>query len=113
MPHLDYASGYLYISFCPVKKLKPFARNNLLVQHLRGSPRARQHKKPRGDPSPKRHSIREIVVHTAYGKYTVRRRLLGEKRGAFPQKGSNWFSRFREGTEKAWKHERLYKGRRR
>lgn len=40
-----------------------------------------------------RHNIWEIVVHAAYWKYAVRRRLLGEARGSFPLKGSNWFSR--------------------
>jgi uncharacterized damage-inducible protein DinB len=38
-----------------------------------------------------RHSIADLVVHCAYWKYTVRRRLTGEKRGSFPLKGSNWF----------------------
>jgi hypothetical protein len=31
-------------------------------------------------------------LHAAYWKYTVRRRILGEKRGSFPIKGSNWFT---------------------
>ena len=44
-------------------------------------------------PSPKRHNIWEIVVHAAYWKYAVRRRLTGEARGSFPLKGSNWFAR--------------------
>jgi hypothetical protein len=44
-------------------------------------------------PAPGRHNIWEIVVHAAYWKYTVRRRLLGERRGSFPLKGSNWFGR--------------------
>jgi hypothetical protein len=44
-------------------------------------------------PAEGRHCIWEIVVHAAYWKYTVRRRLLGEKRGSFPLKGSNWFVR--------------------
>lgn len=39
-----------------------------------------------------KHSIVEIVVHCAYWKYTVRRRLRGEKRGSFAMKGSNWFT---------------------
>jgi uncharacterized damage-inducible protein DinB len=43
-------------------------------------------------PGPKRRSIGDIVVHAAYWKYAVRRRLRGEKRGAFPLKGSNWFA---------------------
>jgi hypothetical protein len=33
------------------------------------------------------------VAHAAYWKYAVRRRLTGEKRGAFALKGSNWFLR--------------------
>jgi len=36
-------------------------------------------------------SIADIVVHCAYWKYALRRRLTGEKRGSFPLKGSNWF----------------------
>jgi uncharacterized damage-inducible protein DinB len=44
-------------------------------------------------PAPGRHNVWEIVVHAAYWKYIVRRRLLGEKRGSFPLKGSNWFER--------------------
>jgi hypothetical protein len=42
-------------------------------------------------PAPGRHNIREIVLHAAYWKYVVRRRLTGAKRGRFPLKGSNWF----------------------
>ena len=44
-------------------------------------------------PGPGRHNVWEQVVHCAYWKYIVRRRLLGEKRGSFPLKGSNWFPR--------------------
>ena len=40
-----------------------------------------------------RHNIWELVVHCAYWKYIARRRLLGEKRGSFALKGSNWFAR--------------------
>src|SRR5437762_6906463 len=42
-------------------------------------------------PGPGRRSIAEIVLHAAYWKYAVRRRLRGDKRGSFPLKGSNWF----------------------
>src|SRR5436309_5751897 len=42
-------------------------------------------------PQAKRRSIADIVVHAAYWKYAVRRRLRGDKRGSFPLKGSNWF----------------------
>lgn len=55
-------------------------------------------------PSPGRHNIWEIVVHAAYWKYVVRRRLLSEQRGSFPLKGSNWFLRGESGAdESAWK----------
>lgn len=44
-------------------------------------------------PSPGRHSVQELVLHCAYWKYAVRRRLTGEKRGSFALKGSNFFPR--------------------
>lgn len=44
-------------------------------------------------PAPGRHNIWETAIHCAYWKYAVRRRLTGEKRGAFALKGSNWFER--------------------
>lgn len=44
-------------------------------------------------PRPGRHNIWETLVHCAYWKYTVRRRLTGEKRGSFALTGSNWFTR--------------------
>ena len=54
-------------------------------------------------PAPGRHNIWEIAVHCAYWKYIVRRRLLDEKKGSFPLKGSNWFIRPMAATEKAWR----------
>jgi uncharacterized damage-inducible protein DinB len=50
-----------------------------------------------------RHNIWELTVHAAYWKYTVRRRLLGEKRGSFAMKGSNWFPSPKKATEKEWR----------
>ena len=44
-------------------------------------------------PSRNRHNIAELVVHAAYWKYAVFRRLSGAARGSFPLKGSNWFAR--------------------
>jgi len=52
-------------------------------------------------PAPDRHNIWELVVHTAYWKYAVRRRLAGDARGSFPLKGSNWFVRPEQATERA------------
>jgi hypothetical protein len=54
-------------------------------------------------PGTGRHNIWEIVVHAAYWKYTVRRRLLGEKRGSFSVQGSNWFVRPVGPSEGAWR----------
>lgn len=42
-------------------------------------------------PAPDRHNIWELIVHAAYWKYVVRRRLTGAKRGSFPMTGSDWF----------------------
>ena len=61
--------------------------------NLRGSLRGITVQEALWRPSPKRHNIWEILVHCAYWKYIVRRRILGEKKGSFPYKGSNWFDR--------------------
>ncbi len=61
--------------------------------NLKGSIRGMSAAQADWRPSPGRHSIWEIVVHAAYWKYVARRRLLGEARGSFPLKGSNWFAR--------------------
>jgi uncharacterized damage-inducible protein DinB len=57
-------------------------------------------------PGPGRHNIWEEVVHTAYWKYAVRRRLEGGKRGSFALKGSNWFRRPETPEETAWRADR-------
>jgi hypothetical protein len=59
--------------------------------NLRGSIRGLTADQAAWRPRPDRHSIAEIVVHSAYWKYAVRRRLRNEKRGSFVLKGSNWF----------------------
>lgn len=71
--------------------------------NLRGSIRGLTFNQASWRPSAGRHNIWEIVLHTAYWKYAVRRRLLNEKRGSFPLKGSNWFKRSSEFGEKIWK----------
>jgi len=70
-----------------------------LKQALRGvSVRAALSRPQRG-----RHSIWELAVHAAYWKYVVRRRLLGERRGSFAIKGSNWFVAPETGSEAEWR----------
>ena len=55
-------------------------------------------------PAPGRHNIWEVMLHAAYWKYAVRRRIEGGKRGYFPLKGSNFFARPEKGklTDAAW-----------
>jgi len=78
-----------------------FDRKSWHGTNLRGSIRGMDDGQASWRPAPGRHNIWEIVVHCAYWKYVVRRRLLGEARGSFPLKGSNWFPR-PDGTA-SWK----------
>ena len=55
--------------------------------------------RPRGD----RRNIAELVVHCAYWKYAVRRRVSGGKRGSFTLKGSNWFVLPARMTKERWR----------
>ena len=71
--------------------------------NLRGSIRGLAVGQAAWRPAPGRHNVWENVVHAAYWKYTVRRRLLGEKKGSFPLKGSNWFPRPEAATPEAWR----------
>ena len=75
--------------------------------NLRGSIRGLSAADAAWRPAPDRHSIWEIVVHAAYWKYTVRRRLLAEAKGSVPLKGSNWFPRPTKGKSapEEWKQD--------
>jgi uncharacterized damage-inducible protein DinB len=56
-------------------------------------------------PGPGRHSIRELVLHAAYWKYAVRRRLEGGQRGSFALEGSNWFARPGAASAAEWRRD--------
>lgn len=73
--------------------------------NLRGSLRGVSAEEAAWRPGPGRHGIWELALHAAYWKYAVRRMLTGERRGAFPVKGSNWFERPAPGkpAERAWR----------
>ena len=71
--------------------------------NFKGSIRGVDPETARWRPAPGRHNIWEIVVHAAYWKYAVRRRLSREKRGSFALKGSNWFPRGEGGDAAVWK----------
>ena len=57
---------------------------------LRGSLRGLTPRQALWRPGPRRHCIWDLVLHTAYWKYAVRRRLGGGARGAFARAPSNW-----------------------
>ena len=73
--------------------------------NLRGSIRGVSLAAAAWRPMANRHNIWELVVHAAYWKYAVRRRLTGEKRGSFPLKGSNFWIRPVDGTPGEWKRD--------
>ena len=80
-----------------------FERRSWHGTNLRGSVRGVKPAVAAWRPRRGRHNIWEIVVHAAYWKYAVRRRLTGEKRGSFALQGSNWFLRpDPEATAAAW-----------
>ena len=73
--------------------------------NLRGSIRGLSAREASRRPGRGRHNIWEIVVHAAYWKYIVRRRMSGETRGSFPLEGSNWFPRGDRPNERAWRED--------
>ena len=59
-------------------------------------------------PGPGRHNIWELLLHAAYWKYVVRRKLAGDKRGGFVLQGSNFFPRPEVSSapsEAAWRND--------
>lgn len=59
--------------------------------NLRGSIRGVSLQEALWRPSPDRHNIWEIVLHTAYWKFCVRRHVTGLRDEKFSRPGSNWF----------------------
>ena len=72
--------------------------------NLRGSLRGVTPADAAWRPAKGRHNIAELAIHCAYWKYTVRRRLTGEKRGSFARKGSNWLP-MPEPSDEAWRED--------
>ncbi len=70
-----------------------FDRRSWHGTNLRGSIRGVSLDTATRRPRKGAHNIWELVVHAAYWKYAVRRRLTGEKRGSFPLEGSNFWPR--------------------
>ncbi len=80
-----------------------FDRRSWHGTNLRGALRGVTPAQALWRPGRERHNIWEIVTHAAYWKYTVRRRLTGEKRGSFALRGSNFFPAPRTATQTAWR----------
>lgn len=82
-----------------------FDRRSWHGTNLRGSVRGIDADDAAWRPAPGRHNIHEIVVHAAYWKYAVRRRLAGGRRGSFSLKGSNWFPRPDAADRRLWRRD--------
>ncbi len=61
--------------------------------NLRGAIRSIQPHQVTWRPGPGRHNVWELVVHAAYWKYVVRKRVSGAPRGGFPLAGTNFYPR--------------------
>jgi uncharacterized damage-inducible protein DinB len=80
-----------------------FDRQSWHGTNLRGAVRGMSAADAAWRPRAGRHNVWELVVHAAYWKYAVRRRLTREKRGSFALQGSNWFVRpLQDRSEAAW-----------
>lgn len=73
---------------------------------LRGSLRNVEYKEALWRPSPKRHNIREIALHTAYWKYIVWRKVSGHTETSFPYPGSDWQKLPAKFDKKTWDKEK-------
>lgn len=69
---------------------------------LKGATRGISAKQALWRPGRGRHNIWELVLHMAYWKYAVSRRISGVGRGSFPREGSDWIP-VADTSEKAWK----------
>ncbi|MEO5820443.1 MAG: DinB family protein [Vicinamibacteraceae bacterium] len=61
--------------------------------NLHGAVRAIEPHQVTWRPGPGRHNVWELVVHAAYWKYVVRKRVSGAPRGGFPLAGTNFYAR--------------------
>ena len=73
---------------------------------LKGTLRGITAGQARWRPATKRHCIWDLVLHTAYWKCMVRRRLLREPDITFPRDGANWPVLPEPPNEVGWKRDR-------
>jgi hypothetical protein len=82
-----------------------FDRRSWHGTNLRGSLRGVTADVAAWRPAPDRHNIWELVVHAAYWKFEVRRRLTSGARDGFPLPGRNFWPRPVAGTAEEWKRD--------
>jgi uncharacterized damage-inducible protein DinB len=70
---------------------------------LRGALRGLTPRQALWRPGARRHCVWDLVLHTAYWKYAVRRRLSGGGAGSFPRAPSNWPKLPATPDGRAWK----------
>lgn len=73
---------------------------------LKGTLRGVTVRDARWRPAPGRHCIWDLVLHAAYWKCIVRRRLVRDPDISFPRDGSNWFALPSPANEAAWRADR-------
>jgi hypothetical protein len=73
--------------------------------NLRGSIKRMKIDEALWHPRPEDRNAWEIVLHAAYWKYVVLRRFTGEKRGSFPRKGSDWYTRPSGDPAESWQED--------
>ncbi len=74
---------------------------------LRGSLRGLTPQQALWRPADHAHNIWEYVLHAAYWKYAVHRRLTGAKRQSFALKGSNFFAVPADARPESWRNSLL------
>ena len=80
-----------------------FDRRSWHGTNLRGALRGVTSAQTMWRPGRQPHNIWGLAAHAAYWKYTVRRRLRGEKRGTFAMAGSNFFPAPTTATTALWR----------
>ncbi len=79
-----------------------FEKNAWHGPHVRASIRGADAQEAVWRPQPKRRNVAQQVLHIAYWKYSVCRRIRAGKRGSFPLKGTNWFPVSAKLSETRW-----------
>jgi hypothetical protein len=73
---------------------------------LKGTIRGVSAREALWQPAPRRHCIWDLVLHTAYWKCMVRRRLARDPTISFPRDGANWPALPDRADAAAWKRDR-------